>query len=145
MRTVDQIMGGANSFIDRMSDGLKVVGSGNTAGLIGMIAALNSIQSGHAETVNLLKPAAIIFALGIFLFSGGYLFLMYSYAYLESYLAKLYPNLNPMPDEDVRVEQAEPAKVASVSYMHWSILCGLASTFVFFCGFVTAFTALVRY
>jgi hypothetical protein len=42
--------------IDRFSDGLKVVGSGNTAGLVGMVAALNTIKEEHVHSVLLLKP-----------------------------------------------------------------------------------------
>jgi drug/metabolite transporter (DMT)-like permease len=83
MRTAKEILSATKPMFDRMSDGLKVVGSGNTAGLVGMIAALNSVQPDHVHTVLLLKPTAIIFAIGIFLFAGAYLFLMYAYIYLE--------------------------------------------------------------
>jgi drug/metabolite transporter (DMT)-like permease len=144
MRTAEEIMAGAKPMIDRMSDGLKVVGSGNTAGLVGMIAALNTVPPDHAHTVILLKPTAIIFAVGIFLFAGGYLFLMYSYIYLENYLAILQPNDSSTSDEQ-RIAQSEPPKAASISYMRWSLILGLASTFVFFLGFVVAFVGLVRY
>ena len=145
MRTAEEIMAGAKPMIDRMSDGLKVVGSGNTAGLVGMVAALNTVQPDHAHTVILLKPTAIIFAIGILLFAGVYLFLMYSYIYLESYLALLQPNENPMQDEQIRVARSEPPKAASISCMHWSLILGFASTFTFFLGFVVAFVGLVRY
>jgi len=140
MRTAEEIMAGAKPMIDRMSDGLKVVGSGNTAGLVGMVAALNTVQPDHAHTVILLKPA-----IGILLFAGAYLFLMYSYIYLESYLALLQPNENPMQDEQIRVARSEPPKAASISCMRWSLILGFASTFIFFLGFVVAFVGLVRY
>jgi hypothetical protein len=145
MRTAEEILAGAKPMIDRMSDGLKVVGSGNTAGLVGMIAALNTVQPDHVHTVILLKPTAIIFAIGVLLFAGAYLFLMYSYIYLESYLALLQPNENPIPDEQIRIARSGPPKAASISYMHWSLILGLTSTFIFFLGFVVAFVGLVRY
>ncbi|TQF41156.1 hypothetical protein UNPF46_08530 [Bradyrhizobium sp. UNPF46] len=138
-------MSAAKPMIDRLSDGLKVVGSGNTAGLVGMIAAINTVQADHVHTVLLLKPTAIIFAIGILLFAGSYLFLMYSYIYLETYLALLHPNVEPLPEEQIRLVRAEPPKLASVSYMHWSLILGLGSTFAFFLGFVVAFVGLVRY
>src|SRR6266567_3121340 len=96
MRTAEEIIAGAKPMIDRLSDGLKVVGSGNTAGLVGMIAALNTVQAEHVHTVILLKPTAILFAIGILLFAGAYLFLMYSYIYLESYLALLHIGRPPL-------------------------------------------------
>lgn len=145
MRTAEQIMSGAKPIIDRMSDGLKVVGSGNAAGLVGMVAALNTVQLEHIHTVLLLKPTAIIFAIGIFLFAGAYLFLMYSYIYLEHYLAVLHPNEETVPDEATRLTLASRPKAASLSYMKRSLLLGLASTFMFFLGFVIAFVGLVRY
>jgi hypothetical protein len=70
MRTAKEIVDGTKPMIDRMSDGLKVVGSGNTAGLVGMIAALNTVHPDHVHIVELLKPTAIIFAFGILLFSS---------------------------------------------------------------------------
>jgi hypothetical protein len=130
---------------DRLSDGLKVVGSGNAAGLVGMIAALNTVQPDHVHTVLLLKPTAIIFAIGIFLFAGAYLFLMYAYFYLESYLAVLQPNQKTVPEEATRLALAQAPKDASIAYMKRSLILGLASTFMFFLGFVVAFVALVRY
>ncbi|MGJ4973429.1 hypothetical protein ACQR1N_30840 [Bradyrhizobium sp. HKCCYLRH1073] len=145
MRTAEEMLAGAKPMVDRMSDGLKVVGSGNTAGLVGMIAALNTVHADHVHAVLLVKPTAIIFAIGILLFAGAYLFLMYSYIYLESYLAVLYPNVEPLPEEQVRLARAEPPKQASVSYMRWSLVLGLGSTFAFFLGFVVAFVGLVRY
>jgi hypothetical protein len=38
MRTTEQISPAAKPMFDRMSGGLKFVGSGNAAGLVGMIA-----------------------------------------------------------------------------------------------------------
>jgi hypothetical protein len=132
--------------IDRLSDGLKVVGSGNTAGLIGMVAALNTIKEEHVHTVLLLKPTAIIFAIGIFLFAGGYLFLMYAYIYTEHYVALLYPNDEyAIPDDPNRIALANGARDASTSFMKRATVLALASTFLFFLGFVVAFVALVRY
>jgi len=130
---------------DRLSDGLKVVGSGNAAGLVGMIAALNTVQPDHTHTVLLLKPTAMIFAIGIFLFAGAYLFLMYAYIYLESYLAVLHPNEDVIPDEVKRLALAQKPHDASVSSMKLALVLGLASTAVFFIGFLVAFVALVRY
>jgi hypothetical protein len=145
MRTAEQIASGAKPIIDQLSDGLKVVGSGNTAGLVGMIAAIHTVQPEHVHTVLLLKPTAIIFAIGIFLFAGAYLFLMYSYIYLEHYLAVLQPNQETVPEDATRLALAQGPKGASVSYMKRSLLMGLASTFMFFLGFVVAFVGLVRY
>jgi hypothetical protein len=105
----------------------------------------NTVQPDHVHTVILLQPTAIIFAIGILLFAGAYLFLMYSYIYLESYLALLQPNEDPMPDEQVRIARSGPPKAASISYLRWSLILGFASTFVFFLSFVVAFVGLVRY
>jgi hypothetical protein len=145
MRTAEQIASGTKPIIDRISDGLKVVGSGNTAGLVGMIAALNTVNPDHVHTVLLLKPTAIIFAIGIFLFAGAYLFLMYSCIYMEHYLAVLHPNQDTVPEEEARLAMAQGPKNASVSYLKQSLALGLASTFMFFLGFVVAFVGLVRY
>lgn len=145
MRSAKDILEGAKPIIDRMSDGLKVVGSGNAAGLVGMIAALNTVQPSHVHTVELLKPAAIIFALGVFAFAVSYLLLMYAYVYLEKYVAQIHPNVDPLPDEQVRIAASKPNEAASVFYMRWSIILGMASTHIFFLGFIIAFVGLVRY
>jgi hypothetical protein len=145
MRTAEEIMSATKPMFDRMSDGLKVVGSGNAAGLVGMVAALNTVQSEHVHTVLLLKPTAILFAIGIFLFAGGYLFLMYAYIYLENYLAVLQPNQETVPEEATRLALAQGPKDASLSYVKRSLVMGLGSTFLFFLGFVVAFVGLVRY
>ena len=59
MRTAEEIAYATKPMFDRMSDGLKVVGSGNSAGLVGMIAALNTVHPEHLHTVALLKPTAV--------------------------------------------------------------------------------------
>jgi uncharacterized membrane protein YgdD (TMEM256/DUF423 family) len=43
-----------------------------------LVAALNTIREEHVHTVLIFKPTAIVFALGIFLFAGSYLFTMYA-------------------------------------------------------------------
>jgi hypothetical protein len=70
---------------------------------------------------------------------------MYSYVYSEFYLALLEPNENPRSDEAGRITRSELPKLASISYMRWSITFGVASTFIFFLGFVVAFIGLIRY
>jgi len=50
-----------------------------------------------------------------------------------------------VPEEAIRLARARPPKQASISYMHWSLILGFASTFAFFLGFIVAFGGLVRY
>jgi hypothetical protein len=145
MRTAEQITSATKPFFDRMSDGLKVVGSGNTAGLVGMVAALTTVKDEHIHTVLLLKPTAIIFALGILAFASAYLLLMLSYAHSEHYVAVLHPNEETIPQEAARLTLAQGPLNASLAYMKQSLILTLASTFLFFLGFVVAFVALVRY
>jgi hypothetical protein len=72
MRGGPEILASVKPVFDRMTEGLKVVGSGNAAGLVGMVAALTTIKEEHVHTVVLLKPTAIIFAIGILLFALAY-------------------------------------------------------------------------
>ena len=44
MRSGHEILASAKPMIDRLSDGLKVAGSGNTAGLVGMVAAIAQLS-----------------------------------------------------------------------------------------------------
>jgi hypothetical protein len=87
MRSAQDILASVKPFFDRLSDGLKVVGSGNTGGLVAMVAAINTIKDDHPHAVTLLKPAAVIFAIGILLFALAYLALMHSYIHSEHYVS----------------------------------------------------------
>jgi|SRR5665213_300477 len=146
LRSADQITASAKPMFDRLGDGLKVVGSGNTAGLVSMFTALNTIKEEHVHSVILLKPTAIVFALGILLFALAYLFLMYSYIYTEHYISVVHPNVERVSTDDAeRVVLAESPRKASVSFMNRALGFGLASTYVFFLGFFIACVALIRY
>jgi hypothetical protein len=71
---------------------------------------------------------------------------MYSYTYIEHYVALLYPNdENAVPDDPKRVALANGARDASASFVKRATVLALTSTFLFFLGFVVAFVALVRY
>ena len=75
------------------------------------------------------------------IFGLAYLFLTYAYIYSEHYVALL--------DTTARGEATKfpphTAANASMSFMQRAMICGLASAFSFFVGFVVACTALVRY
>src|SRR6266567_8507365 len=102
MRTGSEITASVKPMFDRYSDALKVVGAGNTAGMVAMAAALNTVAPDHAHTVILLKPTAIIFAIGILVFALAYLFLIYAYVYSEHYGSLIDPNADKVPDTAVR-------------------------------------------
>jgi hypothetical protein len=89
MRSSSEMMASVKPFFDRSSDGLKVVGSGNTGGLVAMVAAINTTKDDHPHTVLLLMPTAIIYAIGILLFELTYLALMHAYIHSEHYVAIL--------------------------------------------------------
>lgn len=146
MRSGPEILASAKPMIDRLSDGLKVAGSCNTAGLVGMVAAITTVKEDHVHAVLLLKPTAIIFAIGILLFALGYLFLMYAYVPLEHYVSILYPNdENAVPNDPARQVLAQGVQRGSIAYMKRATVLALGSTFFFFLGFLVAFVALVRY
>jgi hypothetical protein len=146
MRTSQDILASVKPFFDRLSDGLKVVGSGNTGGLVAMVAAINTIKDGYPHAVILLKPAAVIFAIGILLFALAYLALMHSYIHSEHYVSILHPNdENATPDEAKRLTMAAGPQRASKLNMNRALKLGIASTYIFFLGFFVAFVALIRY
>ena len=141
MKSSTEISSATKPMFDRLSDSLKVAGAGNGAGLFVMVAAMNTISVEHPHAVLLLKPTALIFALGVALFGVAYLFLTYAYIYSEHYGALL----EQAGRGETMKYPPDGAAKASMSYMQRTMICGLASAFVFFVGFVIACTALVRY
>lgn len=139
MKTGEQVSATVKPWFDRFAETIKVVGSGNTAGLVGMVAAMNTIQPDHIHTVILLKPTAVIFALGIFLFGLAYLVYTYAWIYAEHYAGLIDPKAEQLPDTALR------SKDASIMHMKRSVYFTIASAFCFFVGFVTAAVALIRY
>lgn len=141
MRSSEKISAATKPFFDRVSDSLKVSGSGNAAGLVGLVAAMHTIAPDHTHTVVLLKPAALIFALGVLSFALAYLFFTYAFIYSEQYGAFL-----DQTDAGLATTHpAEGAKAASLQYMRRTAILGFGSAFCFFVGFVTTCTALIRY
>src|ERR1700680_1561640 len=107
MKTSDQITTDLNPIFDRISDGLKVLGSGNAAGLVALVTAMNTVTKDHPHSF-LLKPIAVIFALGVLTFALAYLFLMYAIGYAVNFASALdrRPRNEPIPSA---VESAKSA------------------------------------
>jgi hypothetical protein len=141
MKTSDQITTDLNPIFDRISDGLKVLGSGNAAGLVALVTAMNTVTKDHPHSVLLLKPIAVIFALGVLTFALAYLFLMYAIGYAVNFASALdrRPRNEPIPSA------VESAKSASIRHFMLSTSLGLVSTFLFFLGFILTCAAIIMY
>jgi hypothetical protein len=139
MKTGPEIAAAVRPMYDRLSEALKVVGAGNTGGMVAMVTAINTVHSDHPHTEILLKPTAIIFALGFFIFAVAYYFLICAYVHCEHYTGLLGSNPTAVS------EDANRSMNSSIFYMKWTFLLGVSSTYVFFVAFVIAFVALVRY
>jgi hypothetical protein len=122
-----------------LGDGPHLVG--NAAGLIALVTAMNTVTKDHPHSVLLLKPIAVIFALGVLTFALAYLLLIYASVYAESYTSMLdqRPRNEPIP------AATESAQSASVWHFTRSLYLSQASTFLFFLGFVLTCVAIVRY
>lgn len=141
MKTSAEITDGAQLFFDFYGDALKVVGAGNAAGLFGMVAVIGTIHEGHQHTEILLKPAAVIFGLGVLAFALAYLFLTYAFVYCHHYASILEKAELGQPAGD----DPNPPMKASITFMRRMAICGLASAFIFFVGLVISGVALIRY
>jgi hypothetical protein len=141
MKTGAQIRADIKPLFDRISDALKVLGSGNAAGLIALVTAMNTVTKDHPHSVLLLKPIAVIFALGVLTFALAYVLLMYAFAYAENYASALdrRPRNEPIPPA------VESAQSASTRHFMLSTFLALASTFLFFLGFILTCIAIIRY
>jgi hypothetical protein len=139
MKTGDEVSARVKPWFDRFSDSLKVVGSGNTAGLIAMVAAIYTVREEHVHTVLLLKPTAIIFAIGILLFGLAYLVFTYAWIFAEHYAGLIDPAADDLSKE------ALAARAASEMHMKRSVYFAVGATFCFFLGFIVATVALIRY
>src|SRR5690242_20250822 len=95
----------------------------------------------HPHTAILLKPTAVIFGTGVFLFGLAYLFLMYAYVYAEHYVGIL----DQAAQGETPTQDSRGPRDASVTSMKRSVVADLASTFCFFVGFSITMVALVRY
>ena len=100
---------------------------------------MNVVQPSHVHTVVLLKPTAVIFGLGIFLFGLGYLVFTYAWVYAEHYAGLIDPTADKVP------EAVESIKNASIMHMKRSVYFVIGSAFCFGVGFLTAMVALIRY
>ena len=135
MPTGTEIAASTKTMIDRYSEAVRTLGTGNAAGVLAMVAALHTF-TGHAQVLPWIRTAAIVFAIGVFLFALAYLSLVCAYIFMEHYTAML--------DKEGASVKSIKSHDASVGGMYATALCGLASTACFFVAMGLAFIALLR-
>ena len=101
------------TYYERTIDALRLIGTGNAAGLLATGAALGAAIEKHVGSVPLLKCAAILFALGVITFS---------YAYYSNYQA--YRVLDTLRRQLAQFERAteRPSRSEKGAAVH-SLLC----------------------
>jgi hypothetical protein len=135
-RTGAQIEADIEPLFKRYNEGLKVLGTGNGAGTLAMIAALHTFAD-HAALLPWLKITAVVFAIGVILFAVAYFAFITAHIFIGEYTIKL--------DDQGTSPATMKAHDAAIGGLYVAAISALISTGCFFVGAGLAFIALLKF
>jgi hypothetical protein len=135
-KTGAQIEADIQPLFKRHNEGLKVLGTGNGAGTLAMIAALHTFAD-HTALLPWLKIAAIVFAIGVILFALAYFAFTTAHIFIGDYTTKL--------DQQSTSPATMKAHDAAIGGLYVTFISALISTACFFIGAGLAFIALLKF
>jgi hypothetical protein len=136
-RTGAQIEADIQPLFTRHNEGLKVLGTGNGAGTLAMVAALHTFE-GHTALLPWLKISAVVFAIGVILFAVAYFAFTTAHIFIGDYTTKL-------DQQGTSPPATMKAHDAAMGGLYVAFTSALISTGCFFVGAGLAFIALLKF